>query len=324
MFINNKEILELLSMSECIEIMEKLFLLDIEKDVVNLLRSKMLLDNNAINILGMMPAYIKPYRVMGVKVLSVFSNNYKQGLSSYQGVLHLFETNTGKLICSLDVEEITAIRTAAVSALVTDKLAISDAHNLCLIGSGVQAKKHLEAMLKIRDIQHVSVWSKNEQNAINFIEQARSKYELDFQICNDVATAAKDADIICTITASPIPILKNDYLQKHVHINAIGACTTNARELSTDIITTASIYVDSKIAVVNETGDLLIPATELECNADNLIKAEISEILKDNTLYNSNDKTVFKSVGLAIEDVAAGLFCYHKYKEHSFCINSCN
>lgn len=312
MFFSNQYISELLTMSECIQIMEKLFLLNIDTEVVNPLRSKMFLKNDVKGILGTMPAYIKPYNVMGVKVLSVFPDNYKKGLSSHQGILHLFETTTGKLISSLEADEITAIRTAAVSAVATNALAIEDAEALCIIGSGTQAKKHLEAMLSIRNIKNVNIWSKNRANAVKFAEEARTRYNIPLKVRNSVKEASRNADIICTVTSSNEPILENKYLKKHVHINAVGACTPDARELSSEIVLTSDVFVDSRKAAINEAGDVLIPAQKLGRDVHQFIKADISEILKDKTLYKPANKTVFKSVGLAVEDIAAGFYCYNK------------
>jgi ornithine cyclodeaminase len=316
MFIDSQQILDVLPMKECIQVMRKLFLLDMNTEVVNPLRSKMLLQNETNGVLGMMPAYIKPYNCMGIKVLSVFPNNYKKGLSSHQGILHLFETDTGTLIASLDADEITAIRTAAVSALVTDKLAIKNAEILCLIGSGKQAEKHLEAILCVRNIKNVTVWSKNKENALKFLEKVETQYDVAFKICNTVEEAAINADIICTVTASKEPVIKNHYLKQHVHINAVGACTTNARELASEIITSSYVFVDHKIAATNEAGDILIPALESGLDAHQLITSDISELLKNITLKKSSNKTVFKSVGIAAEDIAAGLYCYNKIKNN--------
>ena len=299
-------------MSECIEAMKQLFLLDFETEIQNPLRSTMFLPKPNNGILGMMPAYIKPYNVMGIKVLSVFPDNYKKGMSSHQGILHLFETHTGKLISSLDADEITAIRTAAVSAVATDILAIKNAENLCLIGSGKQAEKHLEAILPVRAIKNVTIWSKNKKNALKFIDKVKQLYNVTFKICDSVEEAADNADIICTATSSKEPVLENHYLKHDVHINAVGACTANTRELTTEVITTSDVFVDNNIAATNEAGDILIPAVELGYDAQQSIEATISDILKDNTLYSVSNKTVFKSVGLAVEDLAVGYFCLKK------------
>ncbi|MGJ8738335.1 ornithine cyclodeaminase family protein [Zobellia laminariae] len=314
MFLDNDQIESLLPMSECIQVMKELFLLDAEKDIVNPLRATMPLQNATKGIMGMMPAYIRPYEVMGIKILSIFPDNYKQGLSSHQGIIHLYETVTGQLMTSLDADGITGIRTAAVSGLVTSLLAIPEAKNLCILGSGVQAKKHIEAMLEVRDIKTVTLWSLNRSSAERLATDMEKFEGIEFIVCNTIEEAAKDADIICTVTAATEPILDNEYLKSHAHINAVGACTASTRELASAIINSSDVYVDNRLSAANEAGELLIPAKENGHDALDFIKADISEMLKDSNLYDASKKTVFKSLGVACEDIAAGLYCYTKSK----------
>lgn len=314
MFLDNDQIESLLPMSECIQVMKELFLLDAEKDIVNPLRATMPLQNATKGIMGMMPAYIRPYEVMGIKILSIFPDNYKQGLSSHQGIIHLYETVTGQLMTSLDADGITGIRTAAVSGLVTSLLAIPEAKNLCILGSGVQARKHIEAMLEVRDIKTVTLWSLNRSSAERLATDMEKFKGIEFIVCDTIEEAAKDADIICTVTAATEPILDNEYLKSHVHINAVGACTASTRELASAIINSSDVYVDNRLSAANEAGELLIPAKENGHDALDFIKADISEMLKDSNLYDASKKTVFKSLGVACEDIAAGLYCYTKSK----------
>ncbi len=311
-FLDKTRIQELLPMEACISEMEKLFSLDLSSEIVNPLRSKMQLPDSQNGILGLMPAYIKPYEVMGVKVLSVFANNYLQGLSSHQGVLQLFETKTGTLLGCLDADEITAIRTASVSALMTNLLAVEDATTLCLLGSGKQAATHLEAMCLVRNISKVYIWSKNNANAHRFVSKMKAEYAIDFIVCDTVESAAKNADIICTVTTAKTPILSNNYLQEHVHINAVGACTPTQRELASDVVLNAEVFIDNYEAITNESGDVLIPSKEENIEVLDLIKADIHQVLKDKTLIDQRKKTVFDSVGIAMEDVAAGYYCLSK------------
>ncbi|WP_299159198.1 ornithine cyclodeaminase family protein [uncultured Tenacibaculum sp.] len=313
-FRNNEQVSQLISMQECIGVMKSLFMLDTSVDIVNPLRSKMIVEKN--KIFGMMPAYIRPYNVMGVKVLSVFSENYKKGLSSHQGILHLFETITGKLLMSLEADEVTAIRTAAVSALMTDLLAVNDSKKLCVLGSGKQAEKHLEAILLVRDIEEVFIWSRNRNNASKVIKKvSKENRSVSFQVVNSVKEAVKSADIICTVTASNTPILEQSWLKKGTHINAVGACTPNSRELKSAIILNADVFVDNYESAINESGDLLIPAKENNIPVRDIIKANINEILHDTTIINKSKTTVFNSLGLGIEDLAVANFCYKKIKK---------
>ncbi|MDW3209449.1 MAG: ornithine cyclodeaminase family protein [Reichenbachiella sp.] len=311
-FYSSEQISHLLSMKECITVMKELFSMD-KDELINPLRSKMVLPERPVGIMGMMPAYIRPYQLMGIKVLSVFPENYKQGLSSHQGILHLFETKTGQLLASFDADEITAIRTAAVSGLMTDLLATKSATQLCLLGSGKQAEMHLAAISEIRTIQNVTVWSQDKSHAAAFCTKVRSRYKnINFSICETVEAATAEADIICTVTASRHPILQNQALKENVHINAVGACTPDARELSSELVLQGEVYIDNYLATTHEAGDLIIPAAEKGLAIESLIKSDIHELLKDPSSDHASKLTIFKSVGVAIEDLAAAYHCYKK------------
>ncbi len=323
MFIDKNNIAQTLSMAECIAIMEELFSMDFEKETINPLRAKMFLPSPSDGILGTMTGYIQPYNLMGVKVLSVFANNYKKGISSHQGILHLFETHTGQLLASLDADEITAIRTAAVSALATKILSKENAQTLCLIGSGKQARKHLEAMQLVRPITKVNIWSKNKANALKLKAAIAEQYNITITVFDTVVKAAANADIICTMTAAETPVLNALSLKPDVHINAIGACNADVRELTTDVILSSKVFVDDYYTASNEAGDLIIPTNE-GYKMDELITGDLSSLVKNKDKQQQSQRTVFKSVGLAIEDIAAGYYCYKKAKKLFFITNSCN
>jgi len=266
----------------------------------------------------MMPAVIKPYGVMGIKVLSVFPENYKKNLSSHQGIIHLFETENGKLIMSADADEITAIRTAAVSAMATDYLAKDQACNICMIGSGKQAFMHLKAIKHIRNIKSVFVWSNSKTQDKLFATKVKTHFDIDVNLCENAEMASKDADIICTVSGAQKPVLKNKWLKKGVHINAIGACTPNARELESDIILNSDVFIDNYLAISNESGDLLFPAEEQNCDIIDLINNDLHALIKSENQQMKTRNTVFKSVGVAMEDIAAINFCYQKVQNNKF------
>lgn len=309
-FFNEKQIEQLLPMRDCITVMRQLFSLNLAEDTYNPLRNILFLPNSS-GILGLMPAVIKPYGVMGVKVLTVFLDNYKKGLSSHQGIVNLFETETGQLLASFDADSITAIRTAAVSALMTDLLAVKNAETLCLIGSGKQAEKHLEAILCVRPLKKVTVWGQNYDNAAAFVKKVSHIYPLSIKAFHTAKEAVKDADIICTVTSASNPVIFHDWLKAHVHINAVGASTKNKRELDGEIILNSDVYVDSYESAINEAGDILLAANAQRSVAD-IIKADIHQVLSDKSIIDKSKKTVFKSVGMAIEDVAAAWHCWNK------------
>lgn len=310
-FIDAKRVRELLPMTECIQVMRDLFSLNPETEVLNPLRTKMFLPNRGV--LGMMPAALIPYKVSGIKIITVYPENYKKGLSSHQGIVHLFDSETGTLLVSLDGDEVTAIRTAAVSALATDLLAPEKASDLCLLGSGTQAASHLESMTAVRPIRNVTVWSNSRANAEKFIAAHADKYEVSFRCCDTVAEAVQTADIICAVTAATTPILKNEWLQGPVHINAVGVSLPGARELDTAIIYTSDVYIDNYVAAVQEAGDLILAAADRgESAVEKRIKADLHALVTGKIKPGNAPKTVFKSVGIGAEDVAVARYCYQK------------
>lgn len=296
-------------MSECIAVMRNLFSLNPEKDLINPLRPKMMLPNGGI--LGMMPAYIRPYGVMGIKVISVYLQNYEKGLSSHQGVIHLFDAENGMLLLSLDADEVTAIRTAAVSALMTDLLAEDGAETLCLIGTGTQAITHLEAIRLVRPIKRVQVWSKNPVNVARFVQEQSVHHNVDIIACSSAEAAVREADIVCTLTSSSEPLVFNPWLKAGAHVNAVGASTPNYRELAPEVIFDSDVFVDNYESASNEAGDLILAVGD-KTKVRPLIKGDIHEVLTKPHLVDKSRKTLFKSLGLAIEDIAVAHYCWQK------------
>ena len=308
-YINAQQIRQLISMRECIEVMKDLFILDQENDLINPLRTHMKIPNGAV--MGMMPAYIKPYQAMGIKIICIYPQNKQKGLSSHSGIVHLFDAENGLLKLSLDADEVTALRTAGVSALMTDLLAIDKAQTLALIGSGTQAESHLEAILEIRPIKKVKIWSPTLANVETFIKKQKLKFNIEFESCKSPELAVHDADIICTLTAASEPLLENSWLKENVHINVVGASTPRARELSSEIILNADVYVDNFESACKESGDLLLSFG----NPENIlvqIKGDIHQALMNKNSIDKNRTTVFKSLGLGIEDVAIAHYCFEK------------
>jgi ornithine cyclodeaminase len=192
-------------------------------------------------------------------------------------------------------------------------LARGEANDLALLGSGVQAKSHLAAMLAVRDIQRVRVWSRNADHARHFAQAQAKKHGINVEVSGSVAEAVAGADIICTTTAAPEPILHGDWLEPGVHINAVGSSVAFARELDTGAMVKSRLYVDRRESTVNEAGDFLFPQKEGAIDESHIV-GEIGEILMGKVAGRQTDSeiTLFKSLGLAVEDVASA---YHIYKK---------
>jgi len=265
------------------------------------------------NMLILMPAYLGDPPALGLKVITIFPGNAGTEFDSHPGVVMLFDTAHGQPLAIMDASEITAIRTAAVSGVATRLLAREDAGDLALLGSGVQARTHLEAMLAVRPIRRVRVWSPTAGRLRAFAESASRRHGRAVEVSGSAREAVAGAEIICTCTASAEPVLLGDWIAPGAHINAVGSSTAGARELDTAAVARARLYVDRRESTLNEAGDFLIPKREGVID-DAHILGEIGDLLLDRApgRTSPDDVTLFKSLGLAIEDVASARHIYEK------------
>jgi alanine dehydrogenase len=315
LLINESEVQKLLSMRDCIEVMAEALKSLTRGEVILPLRPVMWLPKG-VGALAMMPSYCSNPSAMGVKVISVFPGNRNSPYDSHQGTILLFDTSNGQLLAMIDASSVTAIRTAAVSGVATRLLAREDASELTILGSGVQARTHLEAMLCCREIRCIRVWSKTAEQARKFAHHESQKYNVTIGAVSNAKDAVKDAHIICTTTSAQEPILLGGWISEGAHINAVGASIPSARELSTFAVVKSQLYVDRRESTMNEAGDFLIPKSE-GLIGDGHILAEIGEVLlgKAPGRQSPEEITLFKSVGIAIEDLAAAQFIYKKALE---------
>jgi ornithine cyclodeaminase/alanine dehydrogenase-like protein (mu-crystallin family) len=312
LIVNQSEVRQLLPMAECIEVMAEALETLARGQAILPLRPVMWLPEK-VGALGMMPAYMGNLQIMGLKIVSVFPGNHGTEYDSHMGAVMIFETRHGQPLAIMDATEITAIRTAAVSGLATRLLAREDAGDLAILGSGTQARTHLEAMLLCRKIRRVRVWSRNPENGRQFAERELRHRGMHVEIMPTVLAAAQGADIICTTTSSSDPILLGKYLSAGTHINAVGSSVPFARELDTEAVLKARLFVDRRESTVNEAGDFLIPKKE-GAIGDNHIQGEIGEILSGRVKGRKSQQeiTLFKSLGLAVEDLASANHIYKK------------
>lgn len=286
LILNEHEVVKLLTMRACIGVMEEA-LADLARGKAhNPLRS-VIRAEGAAGFLGLMPSYHGDF---GLKEVCVFPGNPARGLDTHLGAVILHDGETGAPKAFMNASAITAIRTAAVSAVATKLLARQDAHVLAVIGSGVQGKSHLEAIPLVRDIREVRLFSRTRQ------QDARS-----------VEEAVRGADIVVTATSAREPILKREWIAPGTHINAVGSSVKTTRELDSETVKAASLFVDRRESTLNESGDYLMSGVGPEH-----IKAELGEILtgKAKGRTFTDEITLFKSLGLAIEDLAAAQFLY--------------
>jgi len=299
-------------MAECMEIVAE-GLADLSRgEGQQPLRSGMLLPGRR-GLLAWMPGALADGRPFGVKVLSVFKEATAQGLDSHQGAILLFEPELGQPIALVEAGAVTAIRTAAASAVATRLLARPDATQLALLGSGIQARSHLEAMLEVRRIRKVRVWSRSAKTAQAFAEWASARFPVHIMEAEDPDTAVQHADIICTTTPSKTPILRGKNLRPGMHINAVGASVPSQRELDADALRAARLFTDRGESLENEAGDYMHALSTGAIDSRHLL-AELGDLLngKHPGRTSNDDITVFRSLGIAVEDLVAAHHVYER------------
>lgn len=306
---DKRQVLRRLSMAGCIGLMRTVLQDDAEGKSRQYLRTVTPLPGN--NLLGFVPAYLGTGDYFGAKVITVFPGNHQAGLPSHQGSVLLFDAEHGALRFMADGDAITQIRTGAVSAVATDLLARPDAKRLALLGAGAQGRSHLEAMALVRRLTEVTVWDVRPENARRFAAEMAEKAGCPIRACSCAEEAVRDADIICTLTPSPTPVLESSWVKPGAHINAVGACSATARELSSDLVARCLLYGDSIESVEKESGDYLIPLSEGVIQKGHL-RGTIGQLLCGETTgrTSAQDVTLFDALGLAIEDVACAKYLY--------------
>jgi len=322
LLLSDHDVRALLPMAECIDAMEGALRSVAEGNAVLPLRTVVRLANTH-NAFATMPAILGAGRTasIGAKVITVFPGNDATPYDSHIGVVLLFDAEYGTLQAIADASSITAIRTAAVSGLATRVLANAEASDLAILGAGVLAMPHLDAICAVRPIRRVRIWSRSgsarDSRAQTFATRARETRNVDVVVCDDVESAVSHAHVICTITSSRTPILEGRWLTPGVHINAVGASLASARELDTDAVVRARYYADRRESTMAEAGDFLIPRAEGAIN-DSHMRGDLGHVLLGTVIGRTtpSDITLFKSLGLAVEDVAAVRHVYERALIH--------
>ncbi len=312
---NQDQVSALLPMGECIEVMEDAFRMLARGDAILPPRASLVLPDGE-SLMGLMPSYLGGIQSVGVKVIAAFPKNYGTEYDAHQGVVLLFDTDRGLLRAIVDGTAVTAIRTAAVSGVATRLLAREDAGDLAIIGAGTQARTHLEAMLLVREIHRVRVHSRTWESAHQFAERESKQHGIEIEVTETAQTAVDGADIICTVTTAKEPVVKGEWIAPGAHINAVGAFTPTTRELDTDAVVKSRFYVDRRESTLNEAGEFLIPKNEGMIDDDHIV-GEIGEILLGRVQGRTSpgEITMFKSLGIAVEDLASAHYVLNKAQE---------
>lgn len=273
--------------------------------VVNPLRQAVFRPDRA-GLVGSMPAFLGEPPTFAVKVVTVSLAGHAEGLDSHQGAVLLFDGESGRLLAILEAGELTARRTAAVSALATRLLAREEAGDLALLGAGVQARSHLRALAGVRRLRRVRVWNRTPERARELAAWARTTSGVEVEVAGSAREAVEGADLVCTLTAASEPVLEGAWLAPGCHVNAVGSCTPRAREVDAGAVRRARVVVDSMEAALNESGDLLGAIRDGAIDGDD-ITGELADVLAGRVAgrTSAEEITLFESLGLAIEDLTA-------------------
>jgi ornithine cyclodeaminase/alanine dehydrogenase-like protein (mu-crystallin family) len=308
--LNQSEVERLLDMEGCIEAMAGVLEALARGELYQPLRS-IAFPPGEKSAIGLMPAHRSgASAAYALKTICLFPDNPKRGLDAHQGTVTLFSGETGETRALMNASAITAIRTAAVSAVATRLLAREDTSELAILGSGVQGRSHIEAMRAVRPFERIRIASRTHAHAQELAEETGA------EAVESVEEAVRGADVVVTATNAREPVLRHEWLKPGAHVNAVGSSIPTTRELDTATIVAGSLFVDRRESTVNEAGDYLFPLQEDAIGSDH-IRAEIGEVLAGMHPGRTapDELTVFKSLGLAVEDLAAAEYVVRRAAE---------
>lgn len=312
LILTHSQVRELLTMRDCMKVVGEA-LADLARgEGVQPLRAGFLLPDRS-GVLAWMPGSLAAGQVFGVKILSVVVDPGALGVDSHQGGVLIFDSANGAPLALLEAGAVTAVRTAAVSAVATDHLARKDASTLAILGAGTQARSHVEAMLEVRPIERVRVWSRDPAKVRAFVKEQARQHCVVAEAAASVQAAVAGADIVCTTTSAHEPVLPGVLLEPGMHVNAVGASIPTWRELDTEAVCRSELFTDRRESLEHEAGEYILGLEEGSIRPDHL-RAELGEVLIGAHPGRTSDDeiTLFRSLGLAVEDVAAGRLAYQR------------
>ena len=303
-----RDVHELLGYRECADVMRQA-LADLASGQIQQPLRTVVRPRDAAGFMGLMPAYSPDG--YGLKAICVTPGNPAVGKDAHQGGVMLFAADTGEPLALVNASAITEIRTAAVSAVATGLLARAGAAELAIIGTGVQGRAHAHALAATRPLTGIRMAGRDVARARKVAAELAEALGLPVTAAGSVPEAVEGADIVVTATSSAQPVLRREWLAAGSHVNAVGACLPHAREIDTATMAEAAVFADSRESVRSESGDYLLAAQE---GADNPVRAELGELLTGTASGRADDDeiTVFESLGLAAEDLAAASYLYRK------------
>jgi ornithine cyclodeaminase len=308
-FIDREEVSRRLTYDLCIPIVRKAMIALSKGETKQLLRSLITLSEG--RILGIMPGALGAHATFGAKLISVFHDNFARGMPSHQGLVILFDPQTGGPVCVVDAGAVTAIRTAAASAVATDALARKDARRLALLGYGEQAGTHARAIGKVRHLESIVVWGRSQERAEAFADRMQTELAVPVIAAASVLEAVAEADVICTVTPSTEPILKGAWVRPGTHVNVVGSGYAGPVEVDNDLVVRSRFIADSREGVLQQGAEFL-RAKAAGLIGDDHVVGEIGQVLsgKIEGRRSEEEITVYKSLGHVVQDLASAWALY--------------
>lgn len=306
--LSESEVAELLPLGACIELMRETMLELATGQAVQPLRTVMSVQGSS-GLVSMMPAQVGS--TLGFKSVTVFPENSATSFSTHQALIGLIDSQTGTFLALVDGTSITEIRTAAVSTVATQEMARADSSNLLVIGTGAQGRAHALSLDEGLDLETIHLWNRDIERAHNAASELAKSTKATVVVADSIEDAAGAADVIVTATSSSQPVLLREWIRRGTHINAVGACVPTARELDTQTIVDSRLIVDRVESATTEAGEIVIPMLAGQIDSGH-ISGELGSVLAGTTVGRADpdEITVFKSLGLGIQDVAAADYVF--------------
>ena len=306
--LNAQAVRRLLPIERCVQLMRKAMLLVAHEATLQPIRTSLRLPDGK-GLLSLMPGYTVDPRWLGIKVVSVFPENFGSDRGSHQGAVLLFEPEHGSLVAIVDGREITAIRTAAATAIATDALAKPDASTLAILGYGEQAHMHVQSLVLVRQIKRILVWGRDFAKAKRFSEWAAAQTGARVEAVREARVAVTEADVICTTTAAHEPVLEGKWLHAGQHLNVVGSSVPTTAEVDDEAVARCRVFADFKDSALQLAGELR-RARQAGVVGEDHILGSVGEVLAGRIVGRSTDSdiTMFKSLGMICEDLVAADF----------------
>jgi ornithine cyclodeaminase len=310
-FIDREEVSRRLTYPACIRIVREAMIAFSRGETKQLLRSILSLSEGQDRLFGVMPGALGDRAPFGAKLISVFQENFAKGKQSHQGLVLLFDPESGAPVCVVHAGEITAIRTAAASAVATDALARADARRVAILGYGEQAETHARAIRVVRPVESMTVWGRSPERAKAFAQRMEAELGIAVTAVADVETAVADADVICTVTTASQPILRGAWVKPGAHVNLVGSSYAGPVEVDHDLVARSRFVADSREGVLRQGAEFLA-AKAAGLVGDEHIVAEIGQVLAGDVVgrRTPDEITAYKSLGHIAQDLATAWALY--------------